>query len=192
MTVLVDWQIERLCLCGMVQPFDPLLINPTSLDVRVGNTAKLFTWKEKSAVGWVKRKLWQWLNWGTEPATEYLDIDLSQTSWSEPYWLKPGDRILVATLETFDLPNDVAAQFLLKSSRGREFYEHLLAGWCDPGWNNSKLTMEIINHSLKRLPLYKGFRLGQMIFYELNAVPRKSYAVTGRYNGDRMVQESKG
>jgi dCTP deaminase len=192
MSVLVDWQIQDRCLKGMIEPYDSTLLNPTSLDIRVGDTAKLFIYKEHGVTAFLKRKLWQWFNWGSEPEVEYLDIDLSKTDSAKPYWLKSGDRILVASLETFNLPDDVAAQFLLKSSRGREFYEHLLAGWCDPGWNGSKLTMEIINHSLGRLPLYKGFRLGQMIFYSLDALPRKSYRETGRYNGDTKVQESRG
>lgn len=192
MEILVDWQIQERCLQGMVVPFDPVFLNPTSLDIRVGDSAKLFVYKEKGLIAQAKRKLWQWFRWGGEPAVECVDIDLRKTNHLDPYWLEAGDRILVASLETFNLPENVAAQFLLKSSRGREFYEHLLAGWCDPGWNGSKLTMEIINHSLGRLPLYKGFRLGQMIFYGLDTLPRKSYRECGRYNGDLCVQQSKG
>ena len=192
MGVLVDWQIEQRCLQGMVVPYNPLLLNPASIDVRVGDTAKLLVYTEKGFVAWVKRKLWQYFEWGNEPKIEWLDIDLSETTASNPYWLKVGDHILIGSLETFNLGEDICAQFILKSSRGREFYEHLLSGFCDPEWNGSKLTMEVINHSLKRLPLYKGFRLGQMVFSKLDALPRKSYRVTGRYNGDKAVQESRG
>ncbi|HEY9750524.1 MAG TPA: hypothetical protein V6C63_17715 [Allocoleopsis sp.] len=192
MTVLVDWQIEKRCLEGMVEPYERSLLNPTSLDVRVGVTAKLFAYKEGGVLGLIKRLLWQHFSIGKEPEVICIDIDLEGTSAGDPYFLKSGDRILIASLETFNLPEDVSGQFLLKSSRGREFYEHLLAGWCDPGWHGSKLTMEIINHSLRRLPIYKGFRIGQMIFYGLDSLPRDSYKITGRYNNDRVVQESKG
>lgn len=90
------------------------------------------------------------------------------------------------------MPDDVAGQFKLKSSRGREFYEHLESGWVVPGWHGSKLTMEIINHNVEPLPLYYGFRMGQIVFFQLAELPRKSYRETGRYNNDLQVQESRG
>ena len=37
MTVLADFQIRALCEAGMVTPFDPALINPASLDLRLGD-----------------------------------------------------------------------------------------------------------------------------------------------------------
>lgn len=168
MTILVDWQIKQRCLGGMVEPFDPEMLNPTSIDVRVGASAKL-----RILGGW-------------------QDIELAQHSQDNPYWLNPGDRILVASLETFNLPDDVVGQFRLKSSRGREFYEHLEAGWCDPGWHGSKLTMEIIAHDIEPLPLYQKLRMGQIIFFQLSTIPDKSYRQIGRYNGDTSVQQSKG
>ncbi len=42
MSVLVDWQIEERCLKQqMMEPFDAELLNPCSLDIRIGKTAKL-------------------------------------------------------------------------------------------------------------------------------------------------------
>lgn len=168
MSVLVDWQIHERCTKGMVVPFDTEMVNPSSIDIRIGESAKL-------------RVLGGW-----------QDIDLTQYSKENPYWLNPGDRVLVASLETFNIPDDVAGQFRLKSSRGREFYEHLEAGWCDPGWNGSKLTMEIIAHDIEPLPLYYGFKMGQIIFFQLAALPTTSYRQVGRYNGDTSVQQSRG
>jgi dCTP deaminase len=152
----------------MVTPFDPELVNPASLDIRVGNTAKLRTQKG------------------------YKDIDLSKYSKDLPYSLKQSDRVLIDSLETFNLPNFICAQFRLKSSRGREWYEHMEAGFADPGWHGSKLTMEIINMDLNPLPLYTGLRMGQLIFSLMLAIPEKDYSRTGRYNNDQKVQESKG
>ena len=152
----------------MVAPFDPELVNPASLDIRVGNTAKLRTQEG------------------------YKNIDLSQYSKDSPYALKQGDRVLIDSLETFNLPNFICAQFRLKSSRGREWYEHMEAGFCDPGWHGSKLTMEVINMDLNPLPLYTGLRMGQLIFSLMLAIPEKDYSVTGRYNNDKTVMESKG
>jgi len=164
--------IPRQCL-PMVEPFDPSLINPASLDVRVGNSAKLR--RSHSPTGYVDLELESW---------RYSDVT--------PYMMQPGDRLLVASLETINLPNFLCAQFRLKSSRGREWYEHMEAGFCDPGWHGSKLTMEIINMDCEPLPIYPGLKMGQLIFSLTLGIPDKDYSVTGRYNGDKTVEASKG
>lgn len=169
MTILVDWQIEKLCIYEkMVEPFDENLLNPCSLDIRVGYTAK-----KRLVNGW-------------------LDFDLRIYNEIDPYLMDPGDRFLVSSLEVFNMPTDVAGQFRLKSSRAREFYEHLNAGWIDPGWTGSVLTMEIMNLDFMPLPLYPGLRMGQIIFQDLLEEPGRLYRDVGRYNGDKTVQESKG
>ena len=162
--------IPRQCL-PMVEPFDPSLINPASLDIRVGNTAK---WRNPLGNG------------------GYVDVDLTDYSEDMPDLLQPGDRYLLASLETINLPNFLCAQFRLKSSRGREWYEHMEAGFCDPGWHGSKLTMEIINMDCEPLPIYPGLKMGQLIFSLTLGIPDKDYSVTGRYNGDKTVEASKG
>lgn len=152
----------------LVEPFDVGMINPASIDIRIGLTAKL------RIVG------------------GYEDIDLSEYSEQNPYWLKPEERILVSSLETFNLPPYISAIFYLKSSRGREWYEHMAAGYCDGGWNGSKLTMELSNFDIENLPLYPRLRIGQLCFQLMLAKPANDYSVTGRYNNDTTVQQSKG
>jgi dCTP deaminase len=81
----------------------------------------------------------------------------------------------------------------LKSSRAREGYNHALSAWIDPGYCNSKLTLELVN--VRRhydLPLYPGLKIGQIVFMRMSEVPVNSYSKTGRYNGDSTVQGSKG
>jgi deoxycytidine triphosphate deaminase len=34
-------------------------------------------------------------------------------------------------------------------------------------------------------------KIGQMIFYQMAGIPQRSYAITGRYNGDTSAQQSK-
>jgi deoxycytidine triphosphate deaminase len=67
--------------------------------------------------------------------------------------------------------------------------EHLHAGHCDPGWNGSVLTLELVNltqfHSIRIRP---GDAIGQMIFYKVEEVSKEqSYSTVGRYNGDKSV-----
>lgn len=109
------------------------------------------------------------------------------------YRLDPGEFILAHTLEKFNLPNDIAAEFKLKSSGARIGLNNVLATWADPGWNGSALTLELQNvtrhHSII---LHEGDRIGQMLFYRVTPVPAdRSYAVRGRYNNDPGVQQAK-
>ena len=72
--------------------------------------------------------------------------------------LQSGEFCLAETLELFNLPDDISCQFVLKSSRARSGLNHLLAGWCDPGWHGSKLTLDALkNERLHHaLPLWPG------------------------------------
>jgi dCTP deaminase len=154
----------------LVEPFDQSLVNPASLDIRIGHHAALLT-----ANGWSE------INLGT--FTEDRPFSLM------PY---PADRILVSSLETFNLPNFLTGVFKLKSSRGREFYENVLAGFCDPGWHGSKLTMELVNLNVDPLPLYPGLKIGQMAFTLTLGIPEADYSKTGRYNNDTGAARSRG
>lgn len=108
--------------------------------------------------------------------------------------LYPGQFILASSAETFNLPNNIAAEYKLKSSLARNGLQHLLAGWCDPGWNGSKLTLELKNVTQNHILLLKpGMKIGQMVFWECEEVPEEhSYATKGQYNGDNTVTGSKG
>lgn len=171
--ILSDREIAQLCREGMVKPFDRTLVNPASLDVRLGSFIRI-----ESA---------------TSP--EMILLNLTKEGWTErvPYLLRPGQFVLAETFETFNLPDTIAAQFMLKSSRAREGLEHLMAGYCDPGWNGSKLTMELHNsRQLHCIAIWPGMKIGQMVFHRMSQQPERSYAVTGRYNGDSTVTASKG
>jgi dCTP deaminase len=172
MSILCDWQIAEQSRAGMVTPFDPELVNPASLDVRLGQFIRI-----ESA---------------QSPELVLVDLEL----WRDrqgPYMLKPGQFILAETMETFYLPDFIAAQFMLKSSRAREGLEHLMAGYCDPGWHGSKLTLELHNsRQLHPVAIWPGMKIGQMVFHLMDQRPTRSYAVTGRYNNDATVQGSRG
>ena len=167
--ILIDKDIEFLALTqNLVVPFDRGLLNPASLDIRIGRNMLLAT-----DHGWVK-------------------VDLNNLTKDEPFYLHPNDFVLVESIEVFNFPDNVAGNFRLKSSRGREGFDHGAAGWIDPLWSNSRLTMEIkAIHPFDRLPLYYGQRIGQIVFYLLNGVPELDYSQVGHYNNDLSVKESK-
>tara|TARA_E500000318_G_C3532788_1_gene201314 strand:- start:412 stop:930 length:519 start_codon:yes stop_codon:yes gene_type:complete len=172
MTVLSDWEIRAHCeATQMVWPFRPDLLNPASLDVVLGDVLMVEMPGQK----------------------ELEPYSISSATAENPYWLTPRQFVLAQTREVFNIPNRVAAQFVLKSSRAREGYNNMLAGWADPGFNNSVLTLELQNcRKHVDLPLYPNLKIGQMVFFNMSNTPIHSYEVTGRYNGDVSTTGSKG
>lgn len=168
MSSLVDHQLRNLCkMSGLVEPFDPEMINPASIDVTLGPTL---------------------LREGGSGEERWVEVDIRNGVYS----LAPGEFVLAATQEFVRVPNNLEAVFNLKSSRGREGYEHLLAGYIDPGFHG-RVTLELVNvNRYHRLPLEHGMRIGQLRFAKLDEIPMRSYAVTGRYQNDKGVQVSKG
>ena len=110
------------------------------------------------------------------------------------YALAPGEFILASSWEIFNLPNDISAEYKLKSTMARNGLEHLNAGWCDPSWSNSRLTLELINITRHHhLVIRPGMKIGQVVFFKSEPVPdHASYANKGQYNNQSMVTASKG
>lgn len=157
-------------------------INAASIDVRLGNRILV----EASPNG-----LSSVVDLAGKEVPALREIDLDTNGY---YDLRPGDFCLAGTLEKFNLPNDIAAEYRLNSSLARAGLDAALAMWCDPGWFGSVLTLELSNslryHSLRLRP---GMRIGQMIFLRGDPVPEEaSYASRGKYNGDSQAQQSKG
>lgn len=103
--------------------------------------------------------------------------------------LMPGEFVLAHTKEIFNLPLHISAQYALNSSVARIGLEHSNAGWCDPGWTGSALTLELKNISKHHvISLRAGDRIGQMKFFSHTPVPPSaSYARRGSYNNTREV-----
>ena len=170
--LLPDHEIRRLCKTRqMVVPYNEKLLNPASLDVTLGGRIMI----EKTG-------------------TRDLDIvEIEGYTSERPYWIKPGEWFLAETREIFNLPNHLAAQFVLKSSRAREGFDHAEAGFADPGWYGSRLTMELRNNRrFNAIGIWPDMKIGQMKFILISGEPERSYAETGRYNADLGVTASKG
>lgn len=170
MTVLCDWEIASLCEASqLVWPFRPELINPASIDVTLGTELLVEVSDQK----------------------DLIRVDISKYTEDDPYMLMPKEFVLAHTMESFNIPAGLSAQFVLKSSRAREGFTNALAGWADPGWHGSKLTLELNN--IRRhwsLPLYPNMKIGQMIFFHMSSTPLHDYSVTGRYNNHATVMGS--
>jgi len=164
---------------GVIGPVDPAAINAASIDVRLGEdiVVEQYCAHRVRPVDIHKREI----------------FPSYKQKISNHYDLQPGEFILAHTMETFNLPNNICAEFKLKSSGARTGLENALATWCDCGWNGSTLTLELKNLlRYSALRLTPGMYIGQMIFYRVTEVPQeRSYATIGRYNNDTSVQQVK-
>lgn len=122
-----------------------------------------------------------------------MPLHTHEVDCANGYMLRPGEFILAHSEQEFNLPNDISAEYKLKSSMARIGINHALAGWCDAGWHGSVLTLELMNVTRHHhIVIKKGDRIGQMIFFRHQEVlPSQSYAARGRYNGDLTVKGMK-
>ena len=167
--------IER----GVVENTSLDLVNGASLDIRLGESMLTESNTRCHPVHLARKAV---------PNME--PMPLVEGAWV----LYPGQFALANTMEVFHLPNYLAFEYKLKSSLARAGLGHALAGWADPGWTDSTLTLELSN-TLQHHPLVlrPGMKIGQVVFWFGEDVPgHASYAVKGRYNGQRAAVESKG
>ena len=163
---------------GVIENVKPEQINAASIDITLGEIVLV---EDIPSVCDLTRK--------ESPRLRPLERE-TDGSWI----LHPGDFVLASTEQVFNLPDHVAAEYKLKSSLARSGLQHLLAGWCDPGWHGATLTLELINITRgTSLRIRQGMPIGQMVFWSGQPVPSEaSYAARGRYNGQRAPQPSKG
>lgn len=177
--LLTYTELTRMCEDGVIEGVDPAHINGASIDITLGDAF------------WFERERLPEVDATVDLAGKAVPA-MSMKAGS--FTLAPGQFCLASSREVFNLPDDIAAMYFLKSSLARAGLDHLKAGWADPGWNGSVLTLEYVNvlrhHSLKLTP---GMKAGQMVFFRGEEVPHMaSYAIRGQYNGDRSAQPSKG
>jgi dCTP deaminase len=165
MATLADFQIRQLARdTGLIEPYNPEQLNPASYDVTLGEKILI-----EEPEGW-------------------REVDISIPGFQIP----PGGFILAHTAELIRVPVYLEAVFQLKSSRGREGWDHMLAGYIDPGFTG-QVTLELVNvNRYHCLPLEAGMRIGQLRFMKMDQSPGRPYSLTGRYQGDLGPVPSKG
>ncbi len=170
-----DKRISTWAQSGGVTPFDPVCVNPASLDLRLGNLIRepARRWSIMSKIDMEKH-----IVAGT------MD---SLAKWGEPaefdvFWLMPRQFVLCHSLEFVRIPADCMALLFSKSSTGRTGLEHLHAGYADPKFEG-QLTFELHNVAPWPIRLDAGRRYMQLAMFEMTGVPLRGYDLTGRYNG---------
>lgn len=186
MSVLSFTELKKLLEQGVLRESDLANVNAASIDLVLGDTF----WVEKKACV---------DEWGHYPIIDMLDKNSNHLEKIEADSVKgvivpPGGVLLASTEEIFDLPNWLSAEYKLKSTMARNFFNHLNAGWADAGWHGSTLTLEFVNHNqFHSVRVRPGQKCGQMVFFQHEPVPEHaSYANRGQYNNDKGATPGKG
>ena len=174
--VLADRTIERLLSEGRIgiDPYDPSLLQPSSVDVRVDRFFRVF---HNARYPFIDVK---------EPQEELTE--LVEVEGETPFILHPGEFVLGSTLERVRLPDDLVARLEGKSSLGRlGLLIHSTAGFIDPGWDGH-VTLELSNVANLPITIYYGMKIGQLSFVQLSepaAVPYGSGELGSKYQGQQ-------
>ncbi len=107
--------------------------------------------------------------------------------------LFPGEVVLACTLEYVKIPRAVACDLKLKSTLGRLWINHSLAGWCDPGFCG-QITLELQNLGPIPFELEAGRRIAQLIFIAMESEPETAYGEPGsssHYQGQTGVTRAR-
>ena len=139
------------------------LVNPASLNVRLGNTFLI-----------PKRRFFKGVRLGDK--MEYRRYEIRD---GEEFCLMPGQFALATTKERFFIPSTMAAYVQGRSSIGRAGLTVQNAGYVDPGFHGA-ITLELKNETRNPIYLRPGYPVAQMIFEECTPV-EKPYK--GKYNG---------
>lgn len=172
---------------GLVEPFAPELVNPCSIDLRLGNTMR------------IPDKMWSYKDSGAWAMFEYNvndpTVDKELPRWEDSfefthYWLMPGQFVLCHSLEYVRIPTNAAALLFSKSSTGRKGLEHLHAGLGDAGFEG-QWVFEFHNVAPWPVLLEAGKRYMQMQLYDLNDEPIRHYGYVGHYQGQTGAQPAR-
>ncbi len=174
--LLSDRDIRAELQSGRVRldPDEPAMVQPSSVDVRLDKLFRLFD-NHKYAV--------------IDPAQDQPDLTrLVEVEEGEAFVLHPGEFVLGSTYEQVTLPDDIAARLEGKSSLGRlGLLTHSTAGFIDPGFSGH-VTLELSNCATLPIMLWPGMKIGQLCFFRLTSPAENPYgsAVYGsRYQGQR-------
>jgi len=182
-SVLSDGTIRRLVDEGriVIKPWDPDLVQPASVDLRLGDSFRVFSNHKIPAID---------LRDGTPPGlTEEV-----KTSPVDGFVIHPGEFCLGRTEEWVELPGDVVARIEGKSSLGRlGLIVHATAGFIDPGWKGT-LTLELNNLTRVPIRLYPGQLIAQLSFMGLDRPAERPYGskeLGSHYQGQVAATESR-
>ncbi|MBB4969436.1 dCTP deaminase [Saccharothrix violaceirubra] len=158
----------------VLEPFDDVMVQPSSIDVRLDRFFRVFNNTRYTHI---------------DPSVRQDDLtSLVEAADDEPFVLHPGEFVLGSTFELVTLPNDLAGRLEGKSSLGRlGLLTHSTAGFIDPGFSGH-ITLELSNVANLPITLWPGMKIGQLCIFRLSSeaeFPYGSASTGSRYQGQR-------
>jgi dCTP deaminase len=181
-SVLSDGTIRRLVAEGrvLVEPFDDAMVQPASIDLRLGTSFRVFHNHRITAID---------LADPPRNLTEHVEVEDD-----ESFVIHPGEFVLGRTQERVELPDDIVARIEGKSSLGRlGLIVHATAGFVDPGFKGT-LTLEITNLTRVPIILWPGKPIAQLSFMALDQPAERPYGhpdLGSHYHGQVEATESR-
>jgi dCTP deaminase len=172
--VLSDRTIRQEVEAGRIvfDPYEPQMVQPSSVDVRVDNRFRVFHNSRYPYID-VRQPM--------DDLTELVEVGADQ-----PFILHPGEFVLGQTLERVRLPDDLVARLEGKSSLGRlGLLIHSTAGFVDAGFEGN-LTLELSNVANLPITIYQGMPIGQISFMRMDGPvdnPYGSRETGSKYQG---------
>ncbi|GAB3108854.1 dCTP deaminase [Streptomyces calidiresistens] len=157
-----------------IDPYDPEMVQPSSIDVRLDRYFRVFENHRYPHI---------------DPAVEQPDLTrMIEPVGDEPFILHPGEFVLASTYELIGLPDDIASRLEGKSSLGRlGLLTHSTAGFIDPGFSGH-VTLELSNVATLPIKLWPGMKIGQLCLFRLTSPAERPYgsgARGSRYQNQR-------
>jgi dCTP deaminase len=180
--VLSDQTIRAEIEAGRIvfEPYDPAMVQPSSVDVRVDRSFRVFHNARYPFID-VRTPM--------DDLTELVEVE-----GDEPFILHPGEFVLGQTLERVTLPDDLVGRLEGKSSLGRlGLLIHSTAGFIDSGWRGN-LTLELSNVANLPITIYHGMPIGQISFMRMDRPVEQPYGSTeagSKYQGQEEPTPSR-
>lgn len=159
--VLSDVHIRQYVESGRIK-VDPLpdfarQLNPCSLDLRLGNSFRVFKYSTRGHID-TREHL----------AAEEL-LDEVEVPTGRPFYMQPGELVLATTYETLEIPDDLMVRLDGRSSLGRlGIIVHGTAGVFHPGWSG-RPTLELANLGRIAVALYPMMQVCSITFHQLSS-----------------------
>ncbi len=146
----------------LLERFDEECLESSGYDLRIGGIYKL---KGSGYIGVTYRDL---------PNAEEISFD--------EYPLNPGSYILIESVEKVNMPLNLAARILPRSTVFR-CGAQLITALVDPGYEGT-LTMGLLNVGREIFRVQKNARIAQIVFEKVEGETR---GYKGRYQGGKVV-----
>ena len=143
---------------GLVTPFVPENCEGATINLTLNKIIRKYQSSEPIILG----------NPVTEQHYEIIDIHTSE------FWLQPGESVLVSTVESVSIPDDLSSRVYERYSIKSLGLMISPAHYMNPGYRGT-VGLLAINHNSVPIRLTAGIKICQLALFQLSSDPLKPY-----------------